>query len=180
MITKTTLRKKYNSDYSLPDFYKYYLSTLDKYELESSYNLSKKDYSKYLSELNERAMETAIHGNVVRFPARMGDLLIKKSLKKARLNPDGTLDKTSVAIDYGSTNKLWKSDEEAKANKTLVFHSNEHSDKYIFKWVWDKTIANFKNKSGYKFIAVRKAKRSLAKEVKKSTNKSDYYEFANR
>jgi hypothetical protein len=37
-----------------------------------------------------------------------------------------------------------------------------------------------RNKTGYKFIVVRKAKRKLAKEVKKPDNKFDYYEFNNR
>lgn len=173
-------RERYNADYSMPDFYKHYIESLDKYELGSVYHLSKKDYNKYLSEMNEKAIESAIHGNTVKFPYRMGDLYIGKSIKKPRLLPDGSLDKRTVAIDYGATNKMWKENPELRAKAVFAYHSNEHSDKYIFKWIWDSRFSNFKNRTRYKFVTVRKAKRKLAKEVKKPGNTFDYYELTNR
>lgn len=173
-------RERYNSDYSMPDFYKYYTSTLDEYELDSPYHVSRMDYNKYICELNEKGMETVIHGNTLKLGARLGDIYIRKVKVKPRIFSDGTLDKRSVAIDYGATNKMWAEEPELRAKGVFVYHTNEHSDKYMFKWVWDTKKSNFRNKTAYKFVIIRKAKRKLAKEVKKPGNKFDYYELNKR
>ena len=43
-----------------------------------------------------------------------------------------------------------------------VYHFNEHTDNYNFRWMWDKFYP-FKNKKFYLFKAVRTAREYVAK-----------------
>lgn len=67
--------------------------------------------------------------------------------------------------DWKATNELWKTCEECKENKQLVFHLNEHSSGIRYKFKWSKKNVLVENKYFYYFRPARAVKRELAKLI---------------
>ena len=105
----------------------------------------------------------------------MLSIRIKKIPIKIRFNPDGSLCTKGLRADWKSTKDLWAIDPEAKENKQLVFHFNEHTDRYNLKFFYDKRTSHMKNQTAYQFKVMRKWSRLLNKAVKRNPN-LNYYE----
>ena len=109
-------------------------------------------------------------------PYKIGRLRIRKYKPKIKINEDGTLDKSKLFVDYANTNKLWSTNKEAKKNKKLVFHLNDHSNGYQHRWFWEKRESNIPNHSAYCFLPSRLNKRTLAKALKDENTDIDFFE----
>ena len=70
--------------------------------------------------------------------------------------------KITYAIDWDSTLKLWYDDEEAFNNKTLV----KFPEKSIFRVKYNKSTANYENKSFMEFQVNRNIKTRLKQKIK--------------
>ena len=79
-------------------------------------------------------------------------------------------------FEYANTNKLWSTNKEAKKNKKLVFHLNDHSNGYQHRWFWEKRESNIPNHSAYCFLPSRLNKRTLAKALKDENTDIDFFE----
>jgi hypothetical protein len=94
-------------------------------------------------------LEHLLEGGEVKLPF----LGLFKIVKKKR-------DLTKLKPNWKSTKELWEKNPQAKKDKKLVFHLNEHSKGYYYKFYWKK--GKIQNVSVYSFIPVRSAQRSLA------------------
>ena len=74
---------------------------------------------------------------------------------------DGRLH-SNLPIDWDRTLKLWCEDEEAYKSRTLV----KMEEKEIFKVHYNKSKADYTNKSFYQFNANRELKKALKRNIK--------------
>lgn len=155
--------------------YKRYKSSIDSVEKGSSYDVSYLKFATVLELANEAMMVGMIHdGLVMKLPYRMGEITIKKY--KQKMFKDGVLNKRKMSVNWKETKQLWAEDEDAKLKKTLIFNLNGHSNGYRYMWHWYRGVSNIKNIRLYKFHALRKWNRDLAKLLLNPVNKVDFYE----
>lgn len=151
------------SEYTLKSIYKAY-----KEGCVGESQLSYKQYSSILNEFNKALVQEILYDSAeVKLPCNLGTLRIRKrkiDLSKAnKLRPN-----------WEETKKLWDSNPEAKENKKLVYHLNEHRDGYKYKIYWDKKGSKVRNKSYYFFKPSRDFSRELAYILKNDFD-IDYY-----
>lgn len=171
-IKRFGAKRKYPKDIGTQDFYKHYISTLDSVELENGYKLDRGTYNKVFSEINQGLQNYILDGNSFKMLYKLGTIMvIKKEVKPIVV--DGKL--KNVVVDWASTRKLWKEDEESFKKGTKVYFNNDHTDKFLYRWYWNKKYTNFTNTNCYKFIAIRKAKRKLKDKLNNPQNKVDFY-----
>jgi hypothetical protein len=101
----------------------------------------------------------------------MGQLEVRKFNPYVKF--EGGKLRTNRGVDWKATLTLWNEDKEAKENKLLV----RTEDKEAFIIFYNKMIANYKNKSLYKF----KPNRELAIRIRKAGNEGiiDAYKIGN-
>jgi hypothetical protein len=56
----------------------------------------------------------------------------------------------------------------------LVYHLNDHTDNYYYRFYWDKSTCNVYNNTAYSFIPARPNKEKLAKILREGG--VDYFE----
>lgn len=161
-------------EYNHLDFYKYYAANSKK--KFKNKRIWKRGYYKILADYYYAVSKVIIYDAFPLYLShRMGTILIYKyKSDNTYTNPDGSLKKNRLPIDWPETKRIWKEDygdiskEELKAikDKPLVYLFNEHSDGYQYKWHWDKRSCVAKNQSMYYFTAVRANKRKLASAIK--------------
>lgn len=110
------------------------------------------DYFRYLRD------EIIENGKEVKLPCRLGTLQIVKHKPKTYTN-------RSLRIDYGESKKLGK----------MVFHLNEHTDTFKYRFYWNKHNMIMKNKTKYQLVMTRDNKRHLAQILKNGIR--DYIEL---
>lgn len=162
----STLRKargphlhKVRNSYGVYDYYKFYRKNKPK---DKKYVLSESQYFAIIRRINEALAELFIHGKEIKFPARMGTLELRKTLKTPKLTAEGKVVFHTV-IDWDKTIKLWYEDPESLQKKTLV----RQESKEIYKSFYNKTNANYKNKSYFIFKVGKEVRRALSKNIKK-------------
>lgn len=160
----------FNADYGMADAYKYY-----KQHYDNKTDITQREFSLIFKEVMERMMFKIIFENFeMKLPADVGNLRIKKIPIKIRFNPDGSLCTKGLRVDWKSTKDLWAVDEESKEKKQLVFHFNEHTDRYNLKFFYDKRTSQMKNQTAYQFKVMRKWSRLLNEAVKRNPNLNFY------
>jgi len=122
----------------------------------------KVDYSLYkdiCASFNKEIVKDILYNSgTFKVPHRLGEIRIQKK----KMNFDTT---SNLKIDWKKTNELGK----------RVYHLNEHTDSYRYKWYWKKSKVIIKNKTAYSFTATRANTRKLA-SILLSNNKIDYFE----
>lgn len=108
---------------------------------------------------NLLAQELAL-GKEINLPYRLGTLEIRKRPTKVAI-VDGKL-VTNLPINWDATLRLWCEDEESYNNKTLVRQETED----VFKVYYNKSKANYNNKSFYDFRPNRELKIKIAKNAR--------------
>jgi len=161
---------KHKTHFGIRDAYMYYKSTCD---TAVDYNIFTDICKEFYKEVSKMIVFNAFE---LRMPYRLGRLRVRKYKPKLKINADGTLDKSKLFVDYANTNKLWSEDEEAKKNKKLVYHLNDHSNGYQHRWFWEKRTSNIPNHSAYCFMPSRQNKRTLAKALKDEDIEIDFFE----
>lgn len=153
------------------NMYKEYLKK-DKLE----YKIDSSLYSKVLNSFNKKISKKIMKESFeYMLPYRLGNLRIKKYKPSIKIDENGNLDYKGLSPDWKATKELWKKDEDAKKNKKLVFHINDHSDGYNYKWHFSNYRSNCENRSVYSFIPTRTNKRTLAKLIKDEDFIGDFY-----
>lgn len=108
---------------------------------------------------NELAFNLSI-GKEIKLPHRMGIIELRKVNAYVNFN-DGRLH-SNLPIDWNRTLKLWCEDKNAYDNKTLI----RIEEKEIFKIYYNRSKANYTNKSFYQFNANRELKKVLKDNIK--------------
>lgn len=122
--------------------------------------ISEKDFYTIIREINKLMAEALLAGKEIKFPARMGTLELRKKPSRIQIINEELV--TNLPIDWDATLKLWFEDEEAYRDKILVKCENEE----IFKVYYNKTKANFINKTFYEFRPTRTIKNQLSRIAK--------------
>ena len=92
-------------------------------------------------------------------PYRLGTIRIKKTKMDY-------MDQNKLKIDYATSNKINKK----------VYHLNDHTDGFRFRWFWGKKKAIVRWKRAYCFEPTRTNKRTLASLLKTEDKIVDYFE----
>ena len=138
---------------TLRDSYKIYKESYGKEAID--YNT----YSKLIKDFNKEVMrKILLESFEFELPYRLGTIRIKKT--KSKFNPK------NMKPDWKKTKELGYK----------VYHMNEHTNFFNFRFYWKKKKAIFKNKTLYSFVAARRNKRELASILKDEFRNIDYYE----
>jgi len=134
--------------YTFPDMYKEYIKDIEE---DSPYHVTYNEYVGICSDYYKAQMEDVFKkGARIRFPYRMGDLVvIKKRLKN--------FCKEHLSIDWATSRKLGK----------RIYHINDHSDNYKYMFKWSKKMSRVTPNIGqYRLVLTRTNKRKLAECIK--------------
>ena len=140
----------------LKDSYKEYHKARNK---NSQFPVDYSLYKKICADFNKKIVEHILEDSgTFKLPHRLGEIRIQK--RKMNFNKPNKL-----MVDWKKTNELG----------TRIYHLNDHSDNFRYRWYWRKNKAIIKNKSAYSFTATRDNMRALAKNI--LTRKDvDYFE----
>lgn len=175
---------KNKEKYGLPEIYTFFKKKFTKKEKESSAFIDYKKFSSVIKDFNQELSRMIIEDGIeFKIPLRLGYVRIKKYKKKPQLNPDGTLDKKNMSINWKATKELWVREypglnsQQLKQihGKPLVYHLNEHTDGYGFLLYWNKKGSNAQNRSIYSLVFTFTNNRHMAR-VLKGERKIDYSE----
>lgn len=144
---------KYSNLKTIKDSYKEYSSEYPNSKLDISV------YKKVCVTFFKEVLNHLIDGYEIRLPL----LGVMKVIKKKR-------DFNKLQPDWKRTKELWSEDPEAKKNKKLVYHLNEHTKGYYYRFYWKK--GKVKNISVYSFLPVRSAQKALSVAIVE--HKKDY------
>lgn len=134
--------------------------------------LSYAKYCKNLEVCNWMFIEYALRtGEKISFPHGFGPVAVNKKMLKRYVEHDGKK-YINLRVDWQKTKKLNK----------RVFHTNEHSDGFNYKWTWFPKESKFFQSELYVFKPCRYASRAIARYVKKPNShfKEMYYEWTKR
>lgn len=122
--------------------------------------LTEHEFYTIIRQVNNLLVESFIEGNDIDLPNRLGKIELRKFEKRVTFK-NGVL-YTNLPIDWDKTLKLWAEDNEAYKEKVLVRMEEEE----IFKVVYNKSKANYNNKSFYEFNVNRDLKKRLKQRIK--------------
>jgi len=150
--------KKDNGTQEVYKFYKQQIKKICESEEEIEKILVDKSlYQTICDEFNKLLIdEILINSEEIRLPYRLGTLRIKKSKMKYD-------DKNKLKIDWAASKKLGK----------RIYHLNDHTGGYKYKFYWTKGIV--KNITAYSFIPTRTNTRRLASILKDKNRELDYF-----
>lgn len=112
---------------------------------------------------NRYLVDKVTEGYDVVLPYKLGTLSIIGRKPKLRFREDGT---PVLPPDWVGTKKLWDSNPEAKEKKTLLYHTNEHTDGVIYKYFWSKKRVLVSYKKLYNLVMTREHKRAVHHLIK--------------
>lgn len=129
---------------------------LKKYGISES-TLSFDKFKKNIHYCNWMYIEYALRtGNKISFPHGFGSLVVtKKILQRYKIH--NGVKYNNLRINWQKTKEIGK----------RVYHTNEHSDGYNYKWLWFAKDSRLRLRHLYVFKACRYASREIAKYVKK-------------
>lgn len=142
------------TEVNIADGYSYYKKRFGR-------RINKNTFKRIIQEYCKHMMYHVVRGDYVAFPSKFGGLSVRGY--KRSLEEDG---KINLFIDYKETKKLWEKHPEYKEQKKYIYHTNEHSDGYNYRFFWTKFNIMLENKFLYSLVLSRKNKRELAKHIK--------------
>ena len=163
----------YKTDYNIIDMWKFYRDTQREKGLPV---LDLATYRKVIKEFNTKVCNSIVeNSDEFRLPFRLGYLRIRKFKTKYKLDHNGKLKTNMLKPNWVATKELWETNEKAKEDKKIVYHTNSHTDGYYYKWYWDKRVCNIKNSSVYSLVMTRANSRKIANVIK-NNDSIDYFE----
>jgi hypothetical protein len=178
----------FRMDYNYDDIYDHYKS---KYDPKMNKILFKRLCGDFNLMLNNDIVTKSFE---FKLPYRLGSVRIRTNRQKIAFKDDGKLDTKKMSIDWGGSWKMWREiypDKTYKEimetpNKKILMHTNEHSNGYIMRWLWDKRLSNTRNQLVYIFRPVKGGykenediyfgKRGLSSWIKNDERTNEYFE----
>lgn len=140
--------------YTIPDFYaKYVELTKENPVYAVDFKLYKEIVSAYFKTVKDILLE---EGRTYKLPCGLGMLFISKRKPNQ---------KDRISVDFANTKKYGKT----------IFHLNEHTNGFRYKFYWNKTNATHPMAHAYNFVASRANKRQLCALIKEQGY--DYIEY---
>lgn len=118
-----------------------------------------KTYIDYANEFNKFLADKVIEGYEITLPARLGTLSVIGKKQKVRVDEHGKI--FGLAPDWVKTKELWDNNPKAKEEKKLLYHTNNHTDNTIYKFLWSKNRILITNKILYSLRMTRDNKRKV-------------------
>lgn len=176
--------RKFKITASLQDAYKVYR--------QKNTKLKKRQYLDICYDITATISDMMIKDSFeYKLPFRLGFIRIKKFKQKLILK-DGKIDINKNVIDWEKTWITWNEMYPTLTNKEIrelegkrvIFQTNDHTEKQIMRFYWDKKFAVTKNKTIYMFKPVKggefnnmyRGRLGLAKWIKNDKRKNDWYE----
>lgn len=125
---------------------------------DTPFMVDKATYKELTTIFNSRVADYIIEGKEWTIPGRGGRLQIKKSKM--------SFTKNKLPIDWALSRKYDK----------IIYHTNQHTNNYVAKFMWEKRTSNLKNKCIYQFSPMRKLQRRLSAVLKDPNSEIDYLE----
>ena len=158
-MKEVRVNRKIVDPYTLKDMYEGYVEYVLK-DSRSPYALRSADFVTLVNEFNKNVQQNVLDGKEFVLPAGLGRIKVVKQ-------------KPLCAIVTKQTHVNWV--ETRKAGK-YIYHTNEHSDGYIYKIRWENHRhmgAGSMRAHKYYIVPCRSFKRTLAKILK--GRKNDYF-----
>lgn len=127
---------------------------------DKKYVLTESQYFSIIRKVNLALRDELFKGGDIKFPCRMGSIEIRKYLPT--ITTDGKKVKTNLPIDWNATLKLWYEDKQSYDEKFLVRINVPE----IYRVYYNKTLANYNNKSFYQFTPNRELKLGIKHSIK--------------
>ncbi len=141
------------------------------------YDISSKMFSNILRDINKELIKIMILENFeFKIPYRLGLISLKQKKIKIKLDENGELETKNLSLNFKATKDLWKEDDEAKKNKSLIFYTNEHTNGNKVSWWWSKKGANTLGIKVYYFKPCREMSRSHTPYLKDEKLNLQFYE----
>lgn len=134
------------SPYTLPDIYKDYIKNIEE---GSPYDIDYSTFVDICETFYKGVSEHLLEGGLYILPYSVGEISITGKRPKE-------LNKKTLSIDWEATNKVGKK----------VYHLNDHSNYYKYRFAWSKVGNHIKNKTKYRLEFTRANKRKLASIIK--------------
>lgn len=147
-----------NNSLGVYDSYKWYRKNKPK---DKMYVLTESQYFAIVRKINLLLVEEILEGNDVKLPCRMGSIELRKYDSNIRVDEEGRVH-NNLPIDWSKTLELWYEDEEAYKERTLV----KMEEKEIFKIYYNKSSANYNNRSFYEFTFNKDLRTRLKQKIK--------------
>jgi len=127
-------------------------------------------YTRLANAYNKFLFDKVFDGEEVTLPARMGTLMIVG--KKHGIHFSEKSGRPLLAPHWRKTKELWETSDVARANRTVVYCTNEHSGGVRYKFLWSKNKVAIENKYLYTLRVTRTNKRRLYRAIMAGT---EYY-----
>ena len=164
---------RHKADIGNYELYRYYLKGVKPVESLSggktigSYAVTQSEYTSILEDINTSIIRLIVLENFeFKIPCNLGYISMKQKKVEFKLDDNGELITRNLSLDFKATKALWASDEEARKNKTKIFHTNEHTNGNRMSYWWSKKGARTKGIAAYYFVACRNMKRAPAQFLK--------------
>ena len=155
-------------------------TTAYKEEFRNKDSISCVEYTKINQMFAKFIFSKLMQSKKVNLPYHLGTLEIIGKKLKSTIREDG---KITLPVDWGSTRKLWDIDEKARKQKTLLYHTNEHSNGFVYRMNWSKQSSKVPNrvKSLIKFVTTKTNRVLINKAITegkefRNSYKKNYYE----
>lgn len=125
--------------------------------------ITEHEFYSIIRKMNNYLADSLLYGHSIVFPKRMGELELRKGPTSVSI-VNGKI-KNNMPIDWDQTLKLWYEDTEAFKNKTLV----RLRETELFKVVYNRIRATYKNKAFYNFKLNRDLKVRIKKKIRSGT-----------
>ena len=155
--TNQTRNHKIKNSYGVYDGFKFYRKNRPK---DSKYVLTESQYFSIIRKINNYLADELSKGKDIQLPCNMGLIEVRKY--KAYIGIKNNKLVSNLPIDWDSTLKLWYEDTESLRNKTLI----KSNVKEIFRIHYNRTKANYNNKSFYSFSINRDIKKKIKDNIK--------------
>lgn len=146
------------------DYWKHYKDVNFGRNWDSRFAIDKTTYTKFLKIFFDEMIDKIIYENYEwSLPFRLGRIFIRKFQTKVKIEEGKVIN--NYPPDWNATLALWERDEEARENKTVVKHLNKGTSGYVYRFMYSKRTANYKNKYAWWFKPTRQNKMKLKSAI---------------
>jgi hypothetical protein len=125
-------------------------------------DIEKKKYLEITEGFMKFIANKVIEGDDIALPSKMGTLRVYGK-KIIPIIKDGEI--CGLAPDWKSTLVEWEKNPQAKKEKKILYHFNEHTRGVRYKFSWLTSVISLRFKTLYSFKASRHNKRELWKHI---------------
>lgn len=161
---------KMKDSFEIRFFLKYYRNHRPK---KSEYVLDDTKYCDIVRSINYKIADLLVEGHPIIFPKRLGGLEVRKYKPTTKIDGKTGKIRSSLAVNWNATFKLWAEDEECRKNKTIVRIETD----YIYKFYFNQCKAKFNNKEYYTFKVNQRVRKLL--KNKADNGELEAYELYN-